>query len=217
VKPRFRTGEVVRLPDGAPRQGEAVVDDVAGPDDDGNGWLVQVWVDEPGGTRSLWTFAENALEATGELVDARGRRVDAARVAPADERFDVLRIRLVTELTDGVQAARLAERFDNEIRALVGPSVITVEAERHWAEPYHYELEVTARPLGDAVAALRCIAEAGGDGWLSCADDGWRCDLWWGGDDDGFDLAVVVGAEVSFLPWSSPARRPAGEQPLVNV
>jgi hypothetical protein len=211
---------VVRLPAGAERQGEAVVDDVAGPDEGGSGWLVQVWVGEPGGSRSLWAFPEDELEPTGLVEDRRGQRLEAARVPPAEERFDTLRLRLVTELTDGVQAARVAERLDGELRTRIGPAVIAVEAERHWSEPFNYELEVTARPLGDAVAALRALADVGGDGWLSCTDDGWRCDLWWNADEDGnatFLLDEVVGAEVSFLPWSSPARRPANEQPLVSV
>jgi hypothetical protein len=220
VRPRFRQGEVVRLPAGAPRSGEAIVDDVAGPDDDGVGWIVHVWVDEPDGPRSLWTFPEAALTPTGAVEDARGRRLDGRQLPPAEERFDTLRLRLVTELTDSVVAARMAERLDAELRGLVGPCVIAVEAERHWAEPYHYELEVVARPLGDAVAALRALADSGGEGWLACTDDGWRCDLWWSADEDDdavLLLSEVRGAEVSFLPWSSPARRPANEQPLISV
>jgi hypothetical protein len=196
------------------------VDELAGPDEDGAGWLVHVWVDEPDGPRSLWTFAEAELATTGLVEDARGRRRDGTRLAPPEERFDSLRLRVVTELTDSVVAARTAERLDAELRELIGPCVIAVEAERHWAEPYYYELEVTARPLGDAVTALRAVADAGGEAWLTCTDDGWRCDLWWSAEED--DDAVLLlpevrGAEVSFLPWSSPARRPANEQPLISV
>jgi hypothetical protein len=219
VKPRFRHGEVVRLPAGAPREGEAVVDDVAGPDEDGSGWLVSVWVAERDG-RSLWGFGEDELESAGVVEDERGRRIDVGRLPPPEERFDTLHLHLVTDLTDSVEAARTAERSDAELRALIGPSVISVEAERHWHEPNHYELDLTVRPLGDAVAALRAVAETGGDAWLSCADDGWHCDLWWSAaesEDARLLLPEIVAAEVNFRPWSSPARRPANERPLISV
>jgi hypothetical protein len=152
-------------------------------------------------------LAEDDLEATAQHQDA-----------PA-ERVDTLELRLVTELADGVEAAYAADRIDDEIRAVVGPSILTIVAERHWAEPYFYELDVSVRPLGDAVAALRALVTAGRDGWLSCRDDGWRCDLWWNADEDepGFLVPEVRGAEVAFLPWSSPAFRPEGERPLVSV
>jgi hypothetical protein len=125
----------------------------------------------------------------------------------------------VTDLTDGVEAAQVAERIDAALRRLVGPAILSIEAERHWAEPYRYELEAAVRPLGDAVAALRALVVAGGDGWLCCRDDGWRCDLWWSADEDGpgFLVPEVRGAYVTFLPWSSPARRPESERPLVKL
>ena len=75
-------------------------------------------------------------------------------------------------------------------------------------------------PLDNPVEALRLIAEAGGRGWIACRDDGWRCDLWWSaaGDEGAVFLAPEVhGAEVAFLPWTSPARRPESERPLVAV
>ncbi len=220
MRPRFRNGEVVRLPAGAGRRGEAVVDDFAGPDDDGSRWLVHAWIGDPGGPRSLWTFPEDELEATGLVEDSRGERVEVSSLPPAEERFDVLRLVLVTGLTDGIQVAETVERFEGELRRNAGPVAIEVEAERHWLEPYCYELEVTARPLGDPVSMLRAIAETGGEGWLLCTDDGWRCDLWWSADEDEtavFFVPEVVGAEVAFLPWSSPARRPSNERPLVSV
>ncbi len=208
IKPRFREGELVRVvrqPEGARSPlAEGVVEDVVGPNEDGTGWTTAVRVGD-----ALWVLAENDLEST----EPRG--------APAqEERFDTLQLRLVTELTDGVEAARVAERIDEALRELVGPSTVAIEAERHWAEPYNYELDVTVRPLGDAVAALRTLADAGRDSWLSCRDDGWRCDLWWNADDDddpGFLVPEVRGAEVTFLPWESPARRPEEERPLVRL
>jgi hypothetical protein len=138
---------------------------------------------------------------------------------PPPERVDTLELHLVTELADGVEAARVADRVDDELHAVVGPSILTIVAERHWAEPYFYELDVSVRPLGDAVEALRALVAAGGDRWLSCRDDGWRCDLWWHADEvgPGFLVPEVRGAEVAFLPWSSPAFRPEGERPLVNA
>jgi len=135
------------------------------------------------------------------------------------ERLDTLRLRLVTDLSDGIEAARVAGQIDEALRAVIGPSTVEIEAERHWAEPFQYELDVTVHPLGDAVEAFRALAEAGRDGWLSCRDDGWRCDLWWSAEEDdaGFLVPQVRGAEVTFLPWNSPARRPEHERPLVTV
>jgi len=194
---------VVRSPERARAPlGDAVVEDVAGPNETGTGWTVAV---RAGG--ELWVLPEEDLEPAG------------APRGPAPERVDTLRLRLVTELTDGVSAARLAERLERRLPRVVGPAAVEVEAERHWADPYRYELEVTVRPRGDAVEALRALAAAGGGGWLSCRDDGWRCDLWWSAEDDGegFLAPEVRGAEVTLLPWGSPALRPEQERPLVSV
>ena len=194
---------VVRQPEGArsPLR-DGVVEDVVGPTESGTGWAVAIRVGH-----ALWVLPEDDLESTSTRADA------------APERVDVLQLRLATELTDGVEAARVAERIDEELRASVGPAILSIEAERHWAEPYLYELDVTVRPLGDTLAAFRALAEAGRDGWLSCHDDGWRCDLWWHAEEDepGFLVPEVRGAEVSLLPWSSPGRRPESERPLVTV
>jgi len=182
--------------------GDGVVEDVVGPCDDGAGWAVTVRVGD-----ELWVLPEDALESK------------APRADDAPERIDTLELRLVTDLTDGVEAARVAERIDEHLRRVVGPAILAVEAERHWAEPYYYELDVSVRPLGDAVEALRALVAAGGDGWLACDDDGWRCELWWHADGDasGFLVDEVRGAEIRFLPWSSPAFRPESERPLVTV
>ncbi len=79
---------------------------------------------------------------------------------------------------------------------------------------------MTINPLDDPVEALRRLTDAGGDGWLSCRDDGWRCDLWWSNaiDEDAVLIVPEVhGAELAFLPWRSPRRRPDEERPLVVV
>jgi hypothetical protein len=208
IKPRFREGELVRVVRQPHRTrtplDQGVVEDVVGPTEDGTGWAAAVRVGD-----ELWVLAEDDLEA----AEPRG-------AAMQQERFDTLQLRLVTELTDGVEAARVAEEIDATLRELIGPAIVEIEAERHWAEPYNYELDVSVRPLGDAIAALRTLAELGGDGWLSCRDDGWRCDLWWNADDEdepGFLVHEVRGAEIAFLPWESPARRPEEERPLVRL
>ena len=194
---------VVRQPEGArsPLR-EGVVEDVVGPAEGGTGWAVALRVGD-----ALWVLPEDDLESSGPHAE------------PPPERIDTLQLRLVTELTDGVEAARVAERIDEELRLVVGGAILSIEAERHWAEPYHYELDVSVRPLGDAIAALRALVAVGRDGWLSCRDDGWRCDLWWNADEDepGFLVPEVRGAQVTFLPWSSPALRPEGERPLVTL
>src|SRR5262249_47772106 len=154
-------GEVVRSP-----LGEGVVDDVAGPTEDGSGWAVTLRIGD-----KLLVLPEDDLEAVVVNADLPPQRVDS------------LELRLLTQLADGVQAARAADRVDDGLRAVVGPAILTIVAERHWAEPYFYEFDVSVRPLGDAVEALRALVAAGGDRWLSCRDDGWRCDLWWHADE----------------------------------
>jgi len=208
IRPRFREDELVRIlrqPDGVRSPlGEGVVEDVVGPTEDGTGWATAVRVGD-----SLWVLPEDDLEPVHTQVGP-----------PQDERFDTLQLRLVTELTDGVEAARVAELIDATLRELVGQSIVEVEAERHWAEPYNYELDVSVQPLSDSITALRALVDAGGDGWLSCRDDGWRCDLWWNADDEdepGFLVPEVRGAELTFLPWESPARRPEEDRPLVRL
>jgi hypothetical protein len=195
---------VVRQPDGARSPlDEGVIEDVVGPTEDGRGWATAVRIGD-----ALWVLAEDDLEPAGPTG-----------AATQAERLDTLQLRLVTMLTDGVHTASVAEQIEEALRDLLGPSIVEIEAERHWAEPYNYELDVTVRPLGDAITALRALAEAGGGGWLSCRDDGWRCDLWWNADDEddpGFLVPEVRGAEITFLPWESPARRPEDERPLVR-
>jgi hypothetical protein len=152
--------------------------------------------------------------------DARGERVILDEHTPPDERRDCIELRLFTEITDGIDAARVAETIERELVELLGGAAVTIEAERHWSEPYNYELGVTIHPLDDPVEALRRLIDAGGDGWLSCRDDGWRCDLWWSDaadEDDSLIVPEVHGAELSFLPWRSPRRRPDDERPLVVV
>jgi len=216
VKPRFREGEVVRLPDGA----EGVVDDVAGPNEAGTAWTVAVWVDDDShGGRASRVVEEAELEPTGLAEGPDGDRLAAAALHDPDERRTRLQLRVVTALTDSAVAAQVAELIEGAIRDLVGPATIAIEAERHWADPFQYELDVYVEPYGNAVAGLQAVADAGGEGWLSCTDDGWRCDLWWSRpDDDAVFLAPEVsGAELTFLPWDSPARRPEAERPLVAV
>jgi hypothetical protein len=216
VKPRFREGEIVRL---LGSRTEGVVEDIAGPDDDGLGWAVSVWVDEPERGRSLWVIAETDLQATGFAEGHDGERIPVNAIPPAAERRTVLQLRVVTSLTDSAIAAQVAEAIEESLRDLVGHCRISTEAERHWADPYHYELDIAVEPYGDPVEALHTLAEAGGEGWISCLDDGWRCNLWWSRPDDDsiFLVHEISGAEVSFLPWDDPSRRPESERPLVAV
>ena len=216
MKPRFREGEIVRLHGSVV---EGVVDDIAGPDDDGLGWAVQVWVDDPDRGRSIWILAETDLQATGFAEGPDGERMPVNGVPPAAERRSLLQIRVVTTVIDSAVAAAVAENIEESVRDLVGHCRISIEAERHWADPYQYELDVAVEPFSDPVEALQIVAEAGGEGWLSVLDDGWRCNLWWSRpDEDSIFLAPeITGAEVSFLPWDDPSRRPESERPLIAV
>jgi hypothetical protein len=221
MRPRFREGEIVRL---SSRLGagtdEGVVDDVAGPDEAGTRWLVSLWIDDPGrGGRSLWVVPEDELEPTGLAETHDGSRVPVDALPSALERRSAVTLRVVTPLTDSGVAAQVAERIEHAIHELVGPCRLSVEAERHWSDPYHYELDLVVEPEGDPVAAMHAFAEEGAGGWLSCTDDGWRCSLWWSRpDDDAVFLAPEIGgAEVSYVPWDDPSRRPEDERPLVAV
>jgi hypothetical protein len=216
VKPRFREGEIVRLMGSL---AEGVVEDIPGPDDDGIGWAVSVWVEHPDNGRSLWVLEEVDCESTGFAEGPDGERIPVSAVPPAAERRSVLQFRIVTPLTDSAIAAQVAENIELALRDLVGHCRISIEAERHWADPYHYELDVAVEPYGDPVEALHIVAEAGGEGWISVLDDGWRCNLWWSRPDEDavFLVPEISGAEVSFKPWDDPSRRPESERPLVAV
>jgi len=198
---------------------EGVVDDIEGPDDDGLGWAVSVWVDDPDRGRSIWVLAETDLQPTGFAENADGDRIPVNTVPPAAERRTLLQLRVVTNVIESSIAAAVAANIEESLRDLVGHCRIATEAERHWADPYHYELDVAVEPYGDPVEALQIVAEAGGEGWLSVLDDGWRYNLWWSRpDEDSIFLAPEIsGAEVSFLPWDDPSRRPESERPLVAV
>jgi len=81
-------------------------------------------------------------------------------------------------LVDAVGLNRVTGRplkigeIEAKIRDLVGHCRIAIEAERHWSDPYHYELDVSVEPLGDPVEALLTLAEATAEGarsWASAA------------------------------------------------
>jgi hypothetical protein len=199
---------------------EGVVEDVAGPNEEGTGWNLTVRIGEAGAGDSLVSVAESELEATGLAVDERGERVPLAERPGPDELRDRIEVRLFTELVDGIAAARTAEEVERELAEAVSAAAITIVAERHWSEPYNYEFGITIEPFDDPVEALGEIALLGEGGWISSRDDGWRFDLWWSGGADTdavFLVPDVHGAEVSFLPWRSPRRRPEDERPLLAV
>jgi hypothetical protein len=225
MKPRVRQGEIVRIlhfPEAVDLPGdEGVVEEVTGPNDEGTGWNVTVRLGgPPAGADALVQVAESDLQATGLAENERGEPVPLADQPAPEEPRDCLELRLFTEITDGIDARRVAETIEAELADLLGAAAVSIVAERHWSEPYNYELGVTIHPSGSPTDAVRAIAEAGGDGWLACRDDGWRFDLWWSHtrDDDAMLLVPEVhGAELTFLPWGSPARRPEEERPLVEV
>jgi hypothetical protein len=224
MTPRFRADEVVRVVRAAGEVAapgaEAVVEEVAGPNDDGDGWLLTLRLCTQGPGDSMIVLAEDDLEPTGYGEDAGGQRVPLAGLTERPDPADCLELRLFTEITDGIEAARVAHSIEQEVAVLVGGATVSTEAERHWSEPYNYELAVTVVPDGDPVEALEILAEAGGNGWLACRDDGWRCELWWSSTRDPDAMLIVPdvhAAEITFLPWSSPARRAEEERPLVDV
>ncbi len=210
--PNFRPGEIVRV-----AGEEAVVVEIEGPNDAGTGWNVAVRLGGARETDSLVLLGEDALEPTGLAENQRGERMplDAEPAA-----LDCVELRLFTEITDGIDAARVAGEIEEELVELLGDAAVSTEAERHWSEPYNYELTVTIVPAGAAVEALRAVARAGEGGWIACTDDGWRCELWWSATRDPDAILIVPevhSAEVALTPWSDPSRRADDERPLVTV
>jgi len=199
---------------------EAVVEEVAGPNAAGTGWLLNVRLASAEASGEPVVLDEAEVEPTGLAQNEVGERVPSGAELEREDPGDMLELRLFTEITDGIEAARVAERIEQEIVDLLGGAGVSIEAERHWSEPYNYELAVTIVPQGNAVEALEILAEAGGNGWLACSDDGWRCDLWWSATRDPDAMLVVPevhGAELAFIPWSDPSRRPHDARPLVVV
>ncbi len=197
-----------------------MVEGVAGPNDAGSGWNVTVRLAAAGERDSLALRAEDDLVPTGFAEDEGGERVPLGALPAREEAVDCIELRLFTEITDGIDAARIAAEIEDVLVELLGESEVSTEAERHWSEPYNYELAVTVVPHETAVEAVRALANAGEHGWLACRDDGWRCDLLWSTtrDPDAILLVPEVhAAEISLFPWSSPALRPETERPLVAL
>jgi hypothetical protein len=221
---RFRQGEVVRVAHAPAAVSlsarEGVVVDVAGPNEEGTGWNLTVRVGEPGVNDTLVSCAESSLEATGMVLDEHGGRVPlATRPAPEDLR-DRIELRLFTMITNGIEAARVADEIEAELLALVRGAAIAIVAERHWSEPYNYELAVSIEPLDDPKEVVDYLSLMGDGGWISVDDDGWRFELCWSApaDEETVFLAPEIhGAQVTFLPWRSPRRRAEAERPLTSV
>ena len=210
--PNFRPGEIVRV-----GSEEAVVAEIEGPNEAGTGWNVTVRLGGEHDADSLVVLGEDSLEPTGLAQNEQGQRVP---IGAEPVGLDCLELRMFTEIADGIDAARVASEIEEELVELLGEASLSTEAERHWSEPYNYELTVTIVPVRPAVEALRAIAEVGEGGWIACRDDGWRCELWWSSTRDPDAILVVPevhAAEIALIPWSSPSRRPDGERPLVTV
>ena len=196
--PNFRPGEIVRV-----AGEEAVVAEIEGPNEAGTGWNVNVRLGGEREADSLVVLDEEALEPTGLAENEHGERVPI-HAEPAG--LDSIELRMFTEITDGIDAARVASEIEEELVEILGESSLSTEAERHWSEPYNYELTVTIVPVGSAVEALRTIAEVGDGGWIACRDDGWRCELWWSSTRDPDAILIVPevhAAEVALVPWSA--------------
>ena len=221
---RFRPGEIVRLahaPAASPLAGaEGVVEELAGPDEEGRGWNLTLRVAEVGGHERLVSVPEAQLEPTGLVLDERGRRVPLRAGAPVGEPRDRIELRLFTEITDGIAAARAAEEVERELLGVLAGASVTIVAERHWAEPFNYEFAVSVEPHDDPVEAVGWFALVGDGGWIASRDDGWRFELWWcttAERDSSFLVPEVHSAQLAFLPWRSPRRRPESERPLMAV
>ena len=187
-----------------------------GPNDDGTGWAG----DAPGlhvraAGDSIWSCSPRTTSSRPGFAEGPdGERVPLDAVPPAAERRPPASSCASSPPSPtAIDAPRRSRRtIEQELRDLVGGADrISIEAERHWAEPYHYELDVAVEPHGDPVEALQILAEAGGDGWLACRDDGWRCDLWWSSTRD--PDAMLLVPEVHAAPRSRSSRGRPGPPP----
>ena len=76
---------------------------------------------------------------------------------------------------------------------ILGEASLSTEAERHWSEPYNYELTVTIVPVGPAVEALRTIGELG-------VAEG----------DDCSKVLVVTSSDLTTVPDGTGGFKPSG-------
>ena len=218
MRPRFREGEIVQIgPEGLT---EGIVEELVGANDTGDDWLITVRRPRDADRDELVQLAETDLAPTGYALDERGSRVPISELVDEEALRNRIELRLFTSITDGIVASRAADAIEQELAYWIDGAAITILAERHWSAPYDYEFSVTLEELADPVEALELVVEQGSDGWISFADDGWRCDLWWSLPEEGsegFLVREAHGAKLSFLPWESPRRRPSGERPLIDV
>ncbi len=120
---------MVRAPGAEPPPGsEGIVEDVAGPNEDGTGWAVTLRLADAGAGDSLVLLSEADLEPTGLAEDEHGERMILEQRPPPEERRDCIELRLFTEITDGIEPARLAERIERELVELLGGAGVSIEA-----------------------------------------------------------------------------------------
>src|SRR5262245_14603125 len=125
MKPRFLPGEIVRIAGSA--GAEAVVEEVAGPNEDGTSWLVNVRLRDGEAGREPVVLDEADVEATGFAEDEAGERVPLGTDDGAGQAGDRLELRLFTGIADGIEAARVAERIEKELSDLVGGATVEIE------------------------------------------------------------------------------------------
>jgi hypothetical protein len=226
VIPRFREGEVVRverLGEGWKSEDawvigqEAVIHSISNPNERGTSWLYLVWIDEPEPTgRVLWVVDQSDLTSLGLLEHDDGRRDPLPASPSPDEMHDEIYLRLVTDIRDETAARHVADAAAAALRRLVRVQTLDVEAERHWHEPFYYEVRLRLEVEGDVLAAFdRIIAEAD-SGWTRVDDDGWRCDGTWSQRDAESGSVLldpqVEYAEIVASPWETVERRPAAQR-----
>ena len=157
----------------------------------------------PGSPRTTWSAGDPRRRAGGRTSCAT-----------------CLELRLFTEITDGIDAARVAEEIERELVELLGGATVSIEAERHWSEPFNYELGVTivtarrpgrSAPFGSPTPEGAAGSPAGTTAGAASSGGAPRATS---------DVVLIVpevhGAEVAFLPWSSP-RGGRVRAPLVAV
>src|SRR6266542_3119154 len=183
-----------------------VVDHYAGPNTDGTGWSLSVWLAEPEtGEQSLWTFDEDELEPTGVLSNPNAPEVAAAEEAGPSE-YD----HIYVQLTPSIRPKDEADASLSGIREILRPMVSLVHGNVCRTREGNYEFDFSARTKNGFAAfkQLRTILPEGRA--FTVNDDGWRIDCVWdrsAARGAPFLLPEVEYAEFGLLPWSDPKRR----------
>ena len=199
----------------AGRASEAVVEEVTGPNDEGTRLERDRSVSpgRPSTTRSP-SSPRMPWSRRASLTTRAAQRVPVGVLPATAEARDRIELRLFTEITDGIDAARIASEIEEELVELLGDVDVSHGGRASLGRPVQLRAVRDGRPARESRSRRwALLAKTGEGGWLAYRDDGWRCDLWWSASRDPDAILIVPevhAAEIVFVPWSSPARQTGG-------